>query len=245
MRAIRSTAFLLVFTALSFAEAPSASRTYLQPESVDWKMILPPPVAQDSAEERAELDMIVAVQKGALPEEIAAAKEQITHTDVNTFSDILGSWFKGKELPKTEALFAEITSESKKMVTGPAKKYFKRVRPADADKRVKGSEKEDDFSYPSGHSTRGTMYAYVLANLFPELKDKLIARAQQIGFNRIIVGAHYESDIVAGRITGKAIAEKLLADAAFQSRIERVPGGDECGEVAGGRGGALSFLSFP
>ena len=219
MRAFRSTAFLLVLTTLSFAEAPSASKTYLQSDSVDWKTILPPPVAQDSAEERAELDMIVAVQKGASPVEIAAATEQITHTDVNTFADILGPWFKEKDLPKTEALFAEITSESKKFVTGPAKKFYKRVRPADADKRVKGSEKEDDFSYPSGHSTRGTMYAYVLVDLFPELKEKLIARAQEIGFNRIIVGAHYESDIVAGRITGKAIAGKLLADPAFTAAL--------------------------
>jgi acid phosphatase (class A) len=176
-------------------------------------------VAIDSAEEKAELDMVVAVQKAASPEGIEAAKAQIGHMDVNTFADILGPWFTEKGLPKTQALFAEITAESKKAVTGPAKKYFKRVRPADADKRVIGHEKEDEFGYPSGHSTRGTMYAFVLADVFPELKDKLIARAQQIGFNRIIVGAHYESDIVAGRITGKAIADKLLADPAFKAAL--------------------------
>jgi acid phosphatase (class A) len=204
---------------LARAEAPKAEATYLTAESVDWKTILPPPVAQDSAEEKAELDMIVAVQKSASPEAVETAKSQIGHMDVNTYADILGPWFTEKGLPKTQALFAEIATESKKAVTGPAKKYFKRVRPAGADNRVNGFEKEDEFSYPSGHSTRGTMYAYVLADVFPELKEKLIARAQQIGFNRIIVGAHYESDIVAGRITGKAIAEKLLADPAFKAAL--------------------------
>ena len=210
---------VLLAARAAVAETPAAPTGYLKAESVDWKTILPPPVAAASHEQHAELDMIVAVQKEASPEEIAAAKAEIGHMDVNTFADILGPWFKEKDLPKTEALFHEIEAESKKSVTGPAKKYFKRVRPAEADKRVNGYEKEDEFSYPSGHSTRGTMYAFVLAEVFPELKEKLIARAQQVGFNRIIAGAHYESDIVAGRIVGKAIALHLLADPAFTAAL--------------------------
>ncbi|HUO09823.1 MAG TPA: phosphatase PAP2 family protein [Phycisphaerae bacterium] len=213
----------LLGTSIARAETPVAPAPavgpFLTASSVDWKTILPPPVSKDSPEQAAELNLIVAVQKSASPEALAEAKEQIKKMDVNTFADIIGPWFDAKQLPKTEALFHEIEAESKKMVTGPAKKYFGRVRPADSDKRVKGYEAEEECSYPSGHSTRGTMDAYVLGALFPELKDKLIARGQQVGFNRIIVGAHYPSDLVAGRVIGKAIADHLLADAAFQKAL--------------------------
>ncbi|MGN6368272.1 MAG: acid phosphatase [Phycisphaerae bacterium] len=209
----------LLLASAAAADAPATGVSYLRADSVDWKTILPPPAAEDSAEARAELDMVVAVQKRVSEAGIEAAKSQIKHMNVNTFADILGPWFRETELPKTEALFAEIEKESKKLVTGPAKKFYKRVRPADADKRVIGHEKEDEFSYPSGHSTRATMYAYVLGSLFPEQQKKLIERAREIGFNRIIVGAHYESDIVAGRIVGKAIAQKLLANPTFQGAL--------------------------
>jgi acid phosphatase (class A) len=225
MRYRVSLPFVVALLGISIAQAetpvaaPPGVGPFLTPTSIDWKTILPPPVTKDSLEQAAELDLIVAVQKAASPAALTEAQGQATKMDVNTFADIIGPWFDAKQLPKTEALFHEIEAESKKTVTGPAKKFFNRFRPADADPRVKAYEAEDERSYPSGHSTRGTMYAYVLADVFPELKDKLIGRGQQIGFNRIIVGAHYPSDLVAGRVIGKAIAEHLLADQAFRSAL--------------------------
>ncbi len=216
LRALTPALLVLTLTTVALGE----SRTeYLRTEGFDWKALLPPPVASDSAEQHAELDLIVAVQTAASPAGIAEAKARVGHMDVNSFADILGAWFKPNALPRTDALFQEIEAESKKLVTGPAKKFFKRVRPADADKRVIGHEKEDEYSYPSGHSTCATMYAYILADLFPELKEKLLDRSEQIGFNRIIVGAHYPSDVVAGRFLGKSMALRLLTDPAFQKAL--------------------------
>lgn len=227
MRGARSLSVAVLFlfaSVLSAAQPVMPSSTmgpFLTPASVDWKTILPPPVPQDSAEEKAELNLMVAVQHSAAPQAMAQAEWQKKHMNVNSFADIIGPWFKPENLPETEALFHEIEHESKTCVTTPAKKFFERVRPANVDSRVNGTH-EHEFSYPSGHSTRATMYAYVLSALYPQLKDKFIERSQEIGFNRIVVGAHFPSDIVAGRVIGKAIALRLLADPQFQKAL------DEC-----------------
>ncbi len=186
-----SVAVLFLFASLASAAQPATPSStvgpFLNAASVDWKTILPPPVPKDSPEEKAELDLMVAVQHSASPEAMAQAKLQSKHMNVNTFADIMGPWFKAKDLPETEALFHEIEHESKTCVTTPAKNFFGRVRPANVDSRVNGTH-EDEPSYPSGHSTRATMYAYVLSALYPQLKEKFIERSQEIGFNRVIAG---------------------------------------------------------
>jgi acid phosphatase (class A) len=71
-------------------------------------------------------------------------------------------------------------------------------------------------SYPSGHSTFGTICAILLANAVPEKRAELFARGREYGGSRLIVGAHYPTDIEAGRITGTLAASVLLQDPLFQ-----------------------------
>jgi len=71
-------------------------------------------------------------------------------------------------------------------------------------------------SYPSGHSTFGTVCAILLANAVPEKRAELFARGREYGSSRMIVGAHYPTDIEAGRITGTLAAAVLLQDPLFQ-----------------------------
>jgi hypothetical protein len=54
-------------------------------------------------------------------------------------------------------------------------------------------------SYPSGHTTYGYMGSLILAVLVPERYRQMIARAAEYGNDRIILGAHYAMDVIAGR----------------------------------------------
>jgi acid phosphatase (class A) len=64
--------------------------------------------------------------------------------------------------------------------------------------------------------------ASVLAELAPDRRDALVRRGAQIGHDRVLAGVHYPSDVLAGLGLGEAIAQALLADAAFRASLEDV-----------------------
>ena len=77
-------------------------------------------------------------------------------------------------------------------------------------------EPEGTNSYPSGHSTVGTVDALVLAELFPEKRAAILALGRQIGWDRVLTGYHFLTDVRAGRVLGQAIVRELMANPAFQ-----------------------------
>ncbi len=80
----------------------------------------------------------------------------------------------------------------------------------------------DSPSYPSGHTTYGTMGSVVLGMLVPERLPQMVARAAEYGNDRILVGAHYAMDVLAGRTLALHDLAHLLAnDPAYLGRTLR------------------------
>ncbi|HXN65060.1 MAG TPA: phosphatase PAP2 family protein [Candidatus Acidoferrales bacterium] len=67
-------------------------------------------------------------------------------------------------------------------------------------------------SYPSGHTTYGYAGAILLAMLVPERYPQLMVRAAEYGNDRIIIGAHYAMDVLAGRTLALYDLAHLLAN---------------------------------
>jgi acid phosphatase (class A) len=59
----------------------------------------------------------------------------------------------------------------------------------------------------------------VLADLVPEKRSQIMARASEYGFNRVVGGVHYRSDIEAGRIAGSVIAQALFMSEDFRTQL--------------------------
>jgi membrane-associated phospholipid phosphatase len=74
----------------------------------------------------------------------------------------------------------------------------------------------DYASLPSGHSTTAFAAAVALGALFPRARVILWIYAGLIALSRVVLSAHYPSDVIAGAVVGACGA--LLVRAAFATR---------------------------
>lgn len=99
----------------------------------------------------------------------------------------------------------------------PGNRDGKPADPEEEKKKLAEQQKAiDNSSYPSGHATFGTLCAIFLAQMVPEKQAELFARAEEYRQSRLIVGAHFRSDIEAGRALGTAAAAIISQNFAFQ-----------------------------
>jgi len=110
--------------------------------------------------------------------------------------------------------------------THNAKRKYMRTRPfAQYNEHTWGrfdNERELRFngSYPSGHTALGWSTALVLSEMVPELQDTLLRSGFQYGESRVIVGAHYQSDVDAGYLCGSTAVAVMHASEFFQKDLE-------------------------
>lgn len=209
---------LLACFAISPLRSAETKYVYVSPAAIDAIHLLPAPPVRGSAEDKLDFENTLAVHRAATPAEIALGHEQNKLT-IFHYAPAIGEWFAPGKFPRTEALFKQVEAEAKG-VTDETKNVFRRPRPYHVapDLFPHSIEHEDPthYSYPSGHSTRGTVFALVLAELFPDKRDALIAKSRETGWLRVQGGVHYPQDIFAGRVLGQALVRAFLASPAFQ-----------------------------
>jgi len=211
---------VLLVSICSMAAAPTTQPAYLAPDNFDFKALLGDPPADGSPTQVQEIDKLLALQASRTPADESRCKEEVNATAF-IFADVLGNGFDAKDMPVTAALLKEVLQQGK-VVAGPAKVYWNRKRPYLTDARIKPCvELEKTPSYPSGHATRGMVWALVLAEIYPEHRDALIARGREFGNDRILAGVHYPSDVAAGQKLGTEIAKRLLADPEFRAKLDK------------------------
>jgi acid phosphatase (class A) len=213
--------------------APSGPH-YLLPSQVDIVALLPPPPAADSPAQRADLQAVLDAQRAARADGSVAHAVADAEPSCGRFSDVLGDVLAPKSNARLLAFLNQAARDGAS-ISGPAKQYWKRTRPyaysgeveALADmsagrKAAPGmdSDKAADAlahsSYPSGHATFGTVCAILLADMVPEKREALFARGRDYAHSRLIVGAHFPTDLEAGRIAGTVAAALLLQNASFR-----------------------------
>jgi len=214
-------AVLFVFALPLVAEAKAAEpKPFTDDKEVNLLTLLAPPPANDSATTKAELDALFTLQNSRSKTQsdrgVADDKEEVWR-----FADVIGNPdFTPAKLPVFTAFFDRVVA-TEPAVVDPAKDTFKRPRPHMADSRINPLvKKKSSGSYPSGHTTIGTVMGIVLSNMIPEKRVALMARAWEFGNNRLVVGIHYASDIEAGRLSGYAIAAVLATHADYNKEFE-------------------------
>ena len=220
MKSFRS----LLFPALAagFALlAPGLPAAYLPAGTPDATALLAPPPAPGSAEDKFDLESTYTLHVSATPAEIALGQDENKLT-IFHFAPAIGPWFAPGKFPRTEALFKAVEAEAK-AVTDAAKKSFRRPRPYHVapDRFPHSIEHEDPthYSYPSGHSTRGTVFALLLAELLPDRCEAILAKGREAGWLRVQGGVHYPTDVYAGRVLGQELGRDFLRSPEFQADL--------------------------
>ncbi|GFZ99934.1 acid phosphatase [Dyella caseinilytica] len=189
-------------------------------DKVELSNLLPPPPAAGSTAAQHDLQVVLATQQSRTQADMDAAKAD-TERSVFRFADALGSGLQPKALPKTSAFFSRVLNFDKDAVKD-VKDYWKRQRPAAVSSEVHplAKEKDNDWSYPSGHATFGYSTAVLLANMLPEKRAAIFARADVYAQHRIVMGAHFPSDVEAGHLAGTVIATQIMQDPTWRQDYE-------------------------
>jgi acid phosphatase (class A) len=211
---------ILLVSLVARAEKPASTLNFLKSDSVDVANLLPEPPAKDSLEQQSEIELILKLQEARTPEQVTRIKLEDKFT-VFIFSDVLGPGFTPENCPETKALF-EKTMVDAKYFSKVGKAHWDRARPPMAHPKVKAVIDETDSSYPSGHATRSMVMALMLSEIDPADKAKLIQRGELVGWDRVIAGVHYPSDVVAGRTLGLAVFHALMKSPEFHEELEKV-----------------------
>jgi acid phosphatase (class A) len=210
----RQLAAILFLFAVSFAPLQAQTDGYLPAGQPDAIALLAPPPLPGSPEQAADLAEVEAVYHSAGSNEIAAAYSERKFSVFN-FTPVVGDFFQSNNVPKTAAFFARVQKQAE-AVTDDAKEFYKRPRPFTVDPSLANGKLEKSFSYPSGHSTESMTLALVLADLFPDRRDAIIAKARSIGWHRVEIARHYMTDIYAGRVLAQAIVREMKKSPEFQ-----------------------------
>jgi acid phosphatase (class A) len=201
--------------------AEDKAKPFTDAKEVNLLNLLPPPPANDSAQTKTEVGQILTIQVTRTPEmEARAVADQ--EENVWRFSDVIDNpKFTKDNLPRFSAFFDRVV-ETEGAVVDPAKDVWKRPRPhmlyPELVKPVVKLSKSG--SYPSGHTTVGTLMGVVLSSMLPEKRDAIMHRAWEYGWDRVIGGIHYPSDIEAGRIAGVTIASTIMSHDDYKAEFE-------------------------
>jgi acid phosphatase (class A) len=194
--------------------SPAAETSYLPPGKPDGAELLPPPPLPDSAEQAADMASARSVFRGRTEAEKQRALMD-SSLSFSLFAPAIGPDFDLTKLPKTKAMLEKTKKDIQGAIDLPKNRY-QRKRPYQLDESLTLGKPEGSFSYPSGHSARGTVYAMLIADLFPDNKDAILAIGRNIGWDRVLIGKHFPTDVYAGRVLGGAIVRELKKSESFE-----------------------------
>jgi len=233
-------AMLLVWATQPASAAPPAAPSgahYPFASQIDIVALLPPPPTPDSPGQQADLQAVLDAQRSAHTDGTLAHAVADVQQSCGRFSDALGDDLTSESNSKLLA-FLDRSAHQGALISGPAKRYWRRTRPYAYSTEVerlgdmaprstptpemdKATDEIAHSSYPSGHATFGTICAILLAEMVPEKRAALFARNRDYDHSRMVVGAHFPTDLEAGRIAGTLGAQLLLQDPALRRELQQ------------------------
>ena len=191
--------------------------------------IMPEPPAFDSPEFAADVVRYCWGKQQRLDQERVA--QAIADAEWDDHAKLYALWKEAFGLEITEAGTPEIWKvlETSMATTDPMRKetkaHYKRQRPFERYDDPMPSHEEDELrgegSYPSGHSLRGWGISLLLAQIAPQRADAIFKRGWDYCNSRVIVGAHWQSDVDNSRTAASIGFCALQGSEAFIAQMKK------------------------
>lgn len=215
-------ALLLVVPAALAAKPAAVTHEFFNAAGFDWRAVVTPPPAEDSIPAQGEHELAIELDSARTPEQSALAKHYAKFDAMDLMAPVLGDWCTAQNLPRTHAIFQQVYHECRPVIDA-AKDAWDRPRPYVYNPALHPAVgKPDNASYPSGHAYSSSCIAAVLTAAFPEHAADWAKQAALIRWSRVIGGAHYPSDVAAGKILGEAVARELLKSSRMQQALAEI-----------------------
>jgi acid phosphatase (class A) len=206
---------------------------------IDSLALLPPPPSNDSESlvaDEAARRAAAKLRESARWKLAARDADYTSPTVVDAFACTLGVKISAEATPHLNMLLRRTLVDAG-LATYKAKNHYNRTRPFVAAKMTTCYPKDEekltkDGSYPSGHSAFGWAWALILAEMVPDKANAIIQRGFDFGQSRVVCGAHWQSDVSAGRVVAAAVVAQLHANDDFRAQFKEAQK-----EVAAARAG--------
>ncbi|ENI4098400.1 non-specific acid phosphatase [Salmonella enterica] len=222
--------FFLPLIVAKYTSAETVQPFHSPEESVNSQFYLPPPPGNDDPAFRYDKE---AYFKGYAIKGSPRWKQAAEDADISVeniariFSPVVGAKINPKDTPETWNMLQNLLKMGGYYATASAKKYYMRTRPFVLFNHSTCCPEDENTlrkngSYPSGHTAYGTLLALVLSEARPERAQELARRGWEFGQSRVICGAHWQSDVDAGRYVGAVEFARLQTIPAFQKSLAKV-----------------------
>ncbi len=219
-------AFAAVYmTAMVYAGKPEV---YIEAEELpNLLYIMPAPPAFDSPEfasdeVRYNWGKVQRQDSARLAMAIADAEWNDLELVFNRWQEAFGMSISEAATPHIYTLLVNSLATVDPMRIEP-KAFYHRQRPferyGDSMPSHEESSLRGEGSYPSGHSLRGWLIGLVLAQVAPERAEAILARSWEYCNSRVIVGAHWQSDVDHSRTAASVGFCALQGSARFRSQV--------------------------
>ena len=225
---------LMAVTAISVTMSVNAQDDALQPyfeldQLPQLINIMPPPPSFDSPEFAND---VVRYGWGKQQRQDKERVElAIADAEWDDHTKLYAQWKDAFGLEITETGTPEIWKlmETSLATTDPMRKeikaFYHRQRPFERFDDSMPSHEEDNLrgegSYPSGHSLRGWGISLLLAQIAPSRADEIFSRGWDYCNSRVIVGAHWQSDVDASRTAASIGFCALQGSEAFIAQMKK------------------------
>ena len=162
------------------------------------------------------------------PERAAEAKRDAVYglaTILEEFEEAFGMKITKEETPEIYKVLLEGTATCDSICTLPKQRYA-RTRPfIRFHEHTLAPELEGELnphkSFPSGHTLLGWSSALLMMEINPDRANEILARGYRYGENRLVVGAHWQSDTDAARLAASVAYARLHTSERFLKQMKK------------------------
>jgi hypothetical protein len=179
-----------------------------------------PPPSTSSEGMKKDLAEVKSVSEKLTREQLALVHKWAdgagTYTPPGHWNDIAADYIYNANFSevRTARAFALLNMTMHNAAVGcwDVKYYWFSPRPSQLDPSIKTATGLPNFpSYTSGHSTFSAAAAEVLSYLFPAKASEFNAMVEEASISRLYGSIHYRTDIDAGKLHGKSLAEYTIS----------------------------------